>query len=61
MKTIVIAAALLLLAGCATTNEVQNLARCRGDSTCSTSVPGSGYGPPHQSAIGSTTGELPPH
>jgi hypothetical protein len=59
MKTVIVATA-LLLAGCATTNEVENLARCRGDSTCSTSVPGSGYGPPHQAATGSTTGELSP-
>ena len=57
MKVIVITAA-LLLNGCAY-NEVTELNRCRETPSCATSVPGSGFGPQHQAATGSTTGQLP--
>jgi len=57
MKTVIFVAA-LMLSGCAT-NDVERLANCRANTTCATSVPGSGYGPPHQAATGSTTGQSP--
>lgn len=58
MKNIVIGLVFLLPA-CAY-NQVSELNRCRNTPSCATSVPGSGYGPPHQAATGSTTGQQAP-
>ena len=50
----------LLLTGCMSVNEVTELNRCRQSFSCATGVPGTGYGPPHQAATGSTTGQQAP-